>query len=807
MNERWVIALTFMACLGQMRALADDVKTPVDSVIVRDIEEVVVVSTPKENANLRQQTLSSTSFSQDDMRVKGVASIKGISMMVPNLYIPTYGSKLTTATYIRGIGSRINTPAVGLYVDNIPYINKNAFDFNYSDIDRIDVLRGPQGTLYGRNTMGGLIRVYTKSPFNYQGTDLQLSAATYGDYKASVTHYHRISDKFAFSGGFFYDHQGGFYKNAYKNNEKVDDGNEFGARLRAVYLPGANTKLDFTLNYEYLKQGTYPYENMGQTDHGIKFENLPQKGKIAYNRESNYKRNLLNAGLNIEQQGNGFVFNSITGFQFLKDDMNMDQDYSPLDIFTLRQQQNGKSLSQEFVFKSSPNSSSIWHWTTGVSGFYEWLKTDAPVTFWSDGIARIIEGNVNSVFERLKAQNQRMPNMALDVTDDHFVVAGNFDTPTLNAALYHQSTFDITKKLSFTIGARLEYEKTWIDYDSKAAVNFDFLMPDFANNPAMQGMLAALKGIQVNPGFVGKLNKDDWQLLPKFALKYDFNGRSNIYASVSKGYRAGGYNIQMFSDLIQTKMSDDIKIAINEKSGGRMSQMAGDAFSPNVPDHGYDVNGTIEYKPETSWNYELGAHLTNAKHTLQADVAVFYIRTNNLQLAKFATTGMGRWMTNADKGNSYGAELSLRAQLTDALSMNVNYGYTYATFKAHSILSSNYESRSTYYVPFVPKHTFTLGAQYVIGLREVSFLDDITLSADYRGTGRIYWDEENFASQKFYGILNGQVGFRKGDINFDVWIHNALDKDYTAMYFENMGNMLRQKGTPLQVGVNLRYRF
>ena len=81
------------------------------------------------------------------------------------------------------------------------FIEKSAFDFNYADIERIDVMRGPQGTLYGRNTMGGLIRVFTKSPFTYQGTDLRLSGATYNDYQASLTHYHRISNQFAFSVG------------------------------------------------------------------------------------------------------------------------------------------------------------------------------------------------------------------------------------------------------------------------------------------------------------------------------------------------------------------------------------------------------------------------------------------------------------------------------------------------------------------------------------------------------------------------------------------------------------------------------
>ena len=185
-----------------------------DTTKVIDIEEVIVIATPKENNRLRQQSVSSTSFSQSDMRSQSVTSVKSLSGLVPNLFIPDYGSKLTTSVYVRGIGSRINTPAVGLYVDNIPYVDKSAFDFNYSDIERIDVMRGPQGTLYGRNTMGGLIRVFTKSPFSYQGTDLRLSGATYNDYKASLTHYHRISNQFAFSVGLFYEHDGGFFKNS-----------------------------------------------------------------------------------------------------------------------------------------------------------------------------------------------------------------------------------------------------------------------------------------------------------------------------------------------------------------------------------------------------------------------------------------------------------------------------------------------------------------------------------------------------------------------------------------------------------------
>ena len=179
-----------------------------------DLKELEVVSSFKENGQLRQQPSSVSLISRKTMAANHITSLKGASGLVPNLFIPDYGSRLTSAVYIRGIGSRINTPAIGLYVDDIPYLDKSAFDFSFYDIERMDVLRGPQGTLYGRNTMGGLVRIYTKNPKNYEGTDIHLGASSGdGRLSASLTHYHRLCNDFAFSAGGYFEKANGFFRN------------------------------------------------------------------------------------------------------------------------------------------------------------------------------------------------------------------------------------------------------------------------------------------------------------------------------------------------------------------------------------------------------------------------------------------------------------------------------------------------------------------------------------------------------------------------------------------------------------------
>ena len=114
----------------------------------------VTVTAIKQGSDLRSRATALTVLDLREAERNQVSSVKTASELVPNLFIPDYGSRMTSTIYVRGIGTRIDQPAVGLTIDNVPVMTKENYDFDLMDVARFEALRGPQNTLYGRNTLG-----------------------------------------------------------------------------------------------------------------------------------------------------------------------------------------------------------------------------------------------------------------------------------------------------------------------------------------------------------------------------------------------------------------------------------------------------------------------------------------------------------------------------------------------------------------------------------------------------------------------------------------------------------------------------
>lgn len=762
-----VLASPFAANLQKAVAIGDSSR-------VIDLDEVIVVSQPKESFRLRRQPVGSTVFTEKEMQGLALGSLSRLSYYVPSFAVPSYGARYTSSIYVRGIGSRAGDPAVGMYFDNIPLVNKSTYNRHFYMLDRVDVLRGPQGTLYGINAEGGLVRMYSKNPMNYQGTDFSVGIGSGLYSNAEVAHYHRPSERFAFSAAAFYTGQRGFFDNANLDGH-ADLSNEAGGRMRFVLTPSARLTFDLTSDYQYVNQNAFAYGEYNSStgafsDPSTTFMN-------------GYRRQMFNAGLNASYKGGGFLLSSATGYQFLDDLMQMDQDYLPADYMRLEQRQKLNVITQELTMRNLGGRR--WHHTSGLFFSYQWLKTEAPVYF-------------GQAMNDLIVSSMGMPPVvasAMTISDNY--VPGSFSTPQLNFGVYHESALDIADKLMLTLGLRYDHQRVEIDYDSYSHFLLGFNMPP---RPAVSSHFrSVLRG--------GSSESFD-QLLPKVALTYRFgDSGSNVYAVVSKGFRAGGYNLQMFSDVFRSEQSS--------LGTELMGLMQGDmTISHDAADY-ENVNRTITYKPEESWNYELGAHLNLFGGKVHADLSAYYMRIDNQQLSVMAGNyGYGRMMINAGKSHSCGVELALRGQaLADRLSWAATYSYTRSTFREYSDSVDGGDGRvlrdyGGNYVPFVPMHTFSFVADYRIDISRTAFLRSLTVGADVAGNGRTYWDADNSQSQKLYALLGAHVAFDFGAVTLNVWGRNLTDTKYNTFLVnssvDGTERSFAQRGTPLQAGVDFR---
>ena len=775
---------------------------PADTLRHYDMEEAVVTATPKETSAFRRQPVSASFFGSRALSATGAANVKGIGSFAPNFYMPDYGSRITSAVYIRGIGSRINTPAVGLYVDNVPYADKSAYDFSFIDVDRVDVLRGPQGTLYGRNSMGGLVRVTTADPLRRHGTDVRLegSGRNGGRSVKAVTYLHP-SDRLALSAGGFYEGEEGFFRNS-ATGHKADGGNAAGGKVRTAWLPSERLRLDLTASYEYSDEAACPYFLTRAADDGAAAAGL---GLIAQNRPSGYRRQLLNASAGLTWLAPRFVLSSISAWQYLDDRLFMDQDFTAADIFSLEQTQLIGTFSEELSLKS--RGEGRWQWTSGAFLMYQTMTTRCPVTFYADG--------VDFLNRQFAAVLPARPPMSLALADDALRFGGRLRTPAFNAALFHQSTVKLGAGLSVVAGVRADYDSRRLRLASgtAASVNYRFAMPAF-------GIDAAL---QADAALGGRVSNDSWQLLPKLALQYDHRGgRGNVYVAVAKGYRSGGYNVQSYSDLSQNTLRRAMMLGVMDYSveainrlplpeASKQAAIAGltGAIERNLP--AAQDAGELAYRPEQSWNYELGGHLSFLDGTLGFDYTLFCATTRDQQLARFAESGMGRVMVNAGRSRSFGAETALAAALLDGrLNLTAAYGYTNAKLLRHHLgtadgVEVDYSGNR---VPFAPEHTLGLTAAFRQPLPAGGLVRAVGAAANLAGAGRIWWDEANSFSQPFHAQLGASLRAElSGGVGVEIWGRNLTATRYTTFAFESLGNRFAQYGNPRHFGASVTLRL
>ncbi|WP_316784610.1 TonB-dependent receptor [Pedobacter frigiditerrae] len=474
------------------------------SVVLQDANvklDEVTVSAQKTDENVQNVPFSISALSATKVNDYRIQNTRDLAAIIPNLYSSNPGDG-RNVTSIRGIGTTSYDPAVATYIDGVNQFSLDTYIASLFDVERIEVLRGPQGSLYGRNAMGGVINIITKQPTNYTTGFAGIDIGNYGQQRYSLgLRTALINDKLFLGVAGQFNKQDGFYVNEFSNS-KFDKLNGF---LGNYYLKfQASSKFALTLNVKHnnnRNNGTFPLV-------GSIADALANPFKLNQNAETKMVDNLFNASLSTNYSGESVNFSSQTAYQsnyrFYKKPI--DGDFSPIDGVSIinnygKDWNKVQVYTQEIKFSSPIATSPKLKWLAGAYGFYQHNPVKQGTYFGADAAM-------------------------LGAPFPNFTSLNTNTSKSFGLAAFGQASYSLTAKLTATLGLRYDYEH------KKQQALGEFIM-DGMDPMVTQNDTSATANFKA--------------FSPKVSLAYAIDHHHHVYANYSKGYRSGGLT-QLGSD-------------------------------------------------------------------------------------------------------------------------------------------------------------------------------------------------------------------------------------------------------------------
>lgn len=738
-----------------------------EDTVMHFLKEFVVVANVRDSKSLQEQSVTFSVINEDMVKRMGLNATNGVNSLTPNLFVADNGSSMDPLISVRGFSSASNDPIVAMNMDNVPVLSRDAYSVNMFDVERIEILRGPQGIASGRNAMMGVMNVYTISPLKYTGTQVAAEYSTANNVLVTASTYQKPKENFGISVAASYKHSDGFFTNDF-TEKNVDKHNGVGLRFRTIGKPKEKFTVDNVFSANYISEGIYPYAITNKDD---------ETQNIVFNEGNQYKRALFSDGLVIQYIYDKIIFNSITGYQFLYDKTEFDADYTANKFLLMEGEKTEHALSHEFAFRSTARETRKYNWKAGLFFYFKHSTIDRPITYYKEGIEQIFCKKLNDKIQ------EKVPLGRINIDGDQLKIDNHFETPTVGVAAYHQSEITVDK-WDFAAGIRFNYEHVSIDYLNQNLINY-----------AGEGIHDTKKK-ELKTHDYGTKELSEFVILPKIAAQYNLNKLNNLYATVSRGQKAGGYNVLLFSDIIQTQMINGINKELNI-SGDRSDLIK------------HDYSDEILYDPEKCWNFEIGGHFLSTEKNWNINFALFYILGQDQQIFTFPMgKNMGSLIVNADKTRSLGGELSINYTYVNPETKNIfniigSYGYAHAKFLEFEHNGIDFSNKR---LPFAPSNTIGLNACYTFSVDRPG-IKTLAFNMVMNGTGKIYWDTENKYSQQFYTTFDAGITYNWKELYVRAWMRNLANKTYDTYQFSNLGNQFCQKGKPRQIGISVTYKF
>jgi outer membrane receptor protein involved in Fe transport len=687
------IPLLFGSMVGSMAMAADD-----------SLDEVVVTADLRDR-NLASLPASATVLDSKTLEIAGVQHFQDVLALVPNLNWSA-GSSRPRFFQLRGIGELEQwqgapNPSVGFLIDGIDFSGVG-MPATLADVERIEVLRGPQGTAYGANALAGLIAVNTRAPRREADASLDVSAGDYGTLGVNGVLGGALGSgesAWRLNAGTW--RSDGFRRDSYLGRDDTNGYEESSVRLRATTRPSDTLRADFTLMWADLDNG---YDGFSIDNSRVTLSDKPgQDAQVA--RAGAMRLDYTGAG--------SFDLTSRTAFGDSRSVYSFDGDWgnddswgenSPYDYFQ-RFDRDRRAISEDLrmVSRANVDSGAQFAWIAGVYA----LRTDEDVEqndvwrdlVWGDGSARMTS-----------------------------------DYRATNLAAYGELQWRLDDRTVLSFGARGERRSA--DYrDSDGAA--------FSPTENMYG---------------GSLS-----------LRRDLGANSSGYVTLSRGYKAGGFNIG--ADVPQDHRSFDA---------------------------------------EALHNLEVGFRGANAEGTVSGDLAVFYMRREQQQVPTGQQLVPGDplsfvlYTDNAASGENYGVEATLRWQPVASLLLDLRTAMLETKYIDYEYDDRSLDGREQAHAP---QYQFDVGVEY-------RHARGLFARVDFAGQDDFYFDVSHDERSPARVLTHLKAGYAGDRWRAEVWVRNLFDRYYSqrGFFFANeppdwVPRRYMQAGDPRHAGLTLTYSF
>lgn len=738
--------------------------------------EEIIVTAQKVEENVQDVPIAITAVSGDRLVQAGVISLENISTVVPSVTFRKGTTSANSAIVMRGVGtisfSVAAEPSVSTVVDGVVLSRSGQAFMDLVDLQRLEVLRGPQGTLFGRNASAGLVNIVSKGGTDtfeaeasadwFEGEEYRLRAAISGPLGENLSA--RLT-------GFYGSFDGNITNINGGRNDKVNGYERYGVRGIMDYDDGGNT---VRLIADYYKADDDCCVDVTGASRGAAQDALlGLPNGVAIGENQRFINNDLVTSTQDQQwslTGTGdfeitdtHTLSVVLGYRNWENTENRDGDFLPRAITTAGQLHDVGTVKTEQVsaeIRLASDQSKPFFYQVGA---FAW-QSDNTQDFTRQGVTC-----ATSTLAALPGG--AIPCNLTDTVNTLFPFAtSRSDVRSKNYALFGQATYQITDQLSLTGGLRYTWDDLEFTHTRAPAVNRTTGLPATGpgtnGNPAGGTIASGGNGTNTSRGATTNGN-----LSGRAAVQFKPSEDIMLYGSYTRGYKGPAFNV---------------------------------FFNHTAP------NNAVPISEELSDSFEIGAKTQFLDNRVQLNVAAFTVEYDGFQANNFivVNTATISNLTNAGTVKSEGFEADLIVNPIDGLNLRASAAYADARVKRFNPnpTTNAPDARNGTVLPLAPKFVYTIGGDYTKELGGVT----LYLNTDYRHTSTQFSDLGQSPTTRIdpYGIWNASVGFSDPDDKYRLTFHarNITDESYVLLNIENGRRLQIPRDADRYFGISLRVR-